>query len=79
MEKKLTLKGARVNAGFTQSYVAKHLKISKNTLLNYEKYRTIPDVDIAKKLASLYGQSINDLIFLPSDCALSQINENSHY
>lgn len=68
---KLTLKGARVNAGFTQSYVAKYLNISKNTLVNYEKYRTIPDIEMAKKLASLYGLSVNDLIFLPSNCTLS--------
>jgi DNA-binding XRE family transcriptional regulator len=68
---KLTLKGARANAGYTQSYVAKHLKISKNTLVNYEKYRTIPDIEMAKRIASLYGISVNDLIFLPSDCTLS--------
>lgn len=71
---KITLKAARVNAGLTQSDVSKHLNISKNTLVNYEKYRTIPDIDVAKRLASIYGLSINDLIFLPSDCALSPIN-----
>ena len=71
---KLTLKGARVNAGYTQSYVAKHFNISKNTLVNYEKYRTIPDIEMAKKMASLYGISVNDLIFLPSNCTLSTAN-----
>lgn len=68
---KLTLKGARVNVGLTQSEVAAKLGITKGTLVNYEKYRTIPDINIAKKMATLYGVSVNDIIFLPIDCALS--------
>lgn len=68
---KLTLKGARVNKGLTQSEVALKLGITKGTLVNYEKYRTIPDINIAKKMATLYEVSVNDLIFLPNDCALS--------
>ena len=67
----LTLKAARVNSGLTQAEVANHLGINKGTLVNYEKYRTIPDIGMAKKMASLYGVSVNDLIFLPNDCALS--------
>ena len=66
---KFTLKGARVNVGLTQTEVAKEIGVNKGTLVNYEKYRTIPDVETAKKLAKLYGLSVNDLIFLPSDCA----------
>ena len=33
---KLTLKAARVNAGLTQEEVAKTIKKSKNTIVNYE-------------------------------------------
>lgn len=68
---KLTLKAARVNKGLTQMDVANHLHINKGTLINYEKYRTIPDIETAKVMAALYGVSVNDLIFLPEDCALS--------
>ena len=68
---KLTLKAARVNKGLTQADVANRLGINKGTLVNYEKYRTIPDIETAKVMASLYGVSVNDLIFLPNDCALS--------
>ena len=68
---KLTLKAARVNKGLTQTEVANKLGINKGTLVNYEKYRTIPDIETAKVLASLYEVSVNDLIFLPNDCALS--------
>lgn len=67
----LTLKAARVNKGLTQDIVAKQLGITKGTLVNYEKYRTIPDISIAKRMASLYGVSVESLIFLPEDCALS--------
>ena len=65
----ITLKAARVNAGLTQKEAAKRLKISKGTLTSYEKYRTIPGVDTAKKIAALYGLEVDDIIFLPEDCA----------
>ena len=68
---RITLKAARVNKGLTQNDVAAKLHINKGTLVNYEKFRTIPDIVTARAMAHLYGVSINDLIFLPSDCALS--------
>ena len=68
---KITMKAARVNAGLTQGEVCAELGINKGTLISYEKYRTIPDIAIAKAMAKLYGLSVNDIIFLPSDCALS--------
>ena len=68
---KLKLKAARVNADLTLEAAAKALGITKNTLISYEKYRTIPDMEMGAAMASLYGASVNDLIFLPDDCALS--------
>lgn len=68
---KLTLKKARLIAGLTQADVVTSLGINKGTLINYEKFRTLPDIETAKALAKLYGLSIDDLIFLPNDCALS--------
>lgn len=68
---KITLKAARVNVGMTQEYVAKQLKKSKNTIVNYETGKSIPDIETGKALASLYGMSIDDLIFLPNNCAFS--------
>lgn len=59
----ITLKAARVNAEMTQAEAAKALGISKNTLLNYEKYKTIPDIEKSKQMAKLYGCTVNDLIF----------------
>lgn len=68
---KISLKAARVNAGLTQDEVAKITKKSKSTIVSYEKGRTSPDITVGKKLAELYGVSIEDLIFLPEDCTLS--------
>ena len=70
---KITWKAARVNAGLTQSDVVEKMGINKGTLINYEKYRTIPDINVAVALAKLYGLSTDDLIFLPSDCAFSTV------
>lgn len=59
-----TLKGARVNAGYTQREVSEILGISNVTIGNWEKGKTFPKVNQVEKLASLYGVNINDLIFL---------------
>jgi DNA-binding XRE family transcriptional regulator len=68
---KLTLRGARVNAGLTQDDVARTIKKSKNTIVSYEKGRSVPDIETGKALARLYGMSVDDIIFLPEDCTLS--------
>ena len=68
---KITLKAARVNAGLTQEEVAKKVKKSKNTIVNYESGKRSPDMVTGKALAELYGCSVDDLIFLPDHCALS--------
>lgn len=67
----ITLKAARVNADLTQNDAANKLGISKGTLANYEKYKTIMNVDMAQKVAALYGMEVDSIIFLPNDCALS--------
>lgn len=64
----IRLRAARVNADLTQLEVISNLRergirISKNTLASYEKYRTKPDIETAKALASLYGMTVDDIIF----------------
>lgn len=68
---KITLRAARVNVGLTQDEVAREVKKSKNTIVSYEKGRSTPDIETGKALARLYGVSVDDIIFLPNDCALS--------
>ena len=72
---KIKLNAARVNAGLTQEDVAKRLGKSKNTIVSWEKGKSSPDIETGKALAKMYGVSVNDLIFLPNDCALSTTKE----
>ena len=57
------LKAARVNAGLTQDEVAEKLGKSKSTIVNYELYRSKPDIETAQKLAELYGMSVDNIIW----------------
>lgn len=65
----MTPKAARINVGLTQNEASKALGISKGTLSAYESGKTIPKLDVAIKMAKLYGCSMEDLNFLPEDCA----------
>lgn len=59
----LSMKAARINAGYTQKIAAKLLNISKTTLSNYENYKTIPDVRTSVEMAKLYRQPVDNIIF----------------
>lgn len=65
MEKiRISLAAARVNAGLTQSDVAKKMHISKQTIVNWEKGVSEPKISQMDELLSLYKIS-RDYIFLP--------------
>lgn len=64
---KLTLKSARVNAGYTQEDAAKELNITPQTLRSYEKGNSFPEVPTLKKIEALYGVHYDDLIFIGVD------------
>ncbi len=51
----ISLAAARVNAGKTQSDVAKEMHISKQTLGNWEKGKVIPRFAQLVMLCNLYG------------------------
>ncbi len=57
----MSLAAARINAGLSQEAAAKALHISRNTLSNYENYKTIPDIDKGKEMAALYGVSVDEI------------------
>ena len=63
----LTLKAARVNAGYSQKQAAEKLGISAQTLLNYDKARRFPDVLTMRKIEDLYEISYRQINFLPND------------
>lgn len=61
---KYTLKTAREKAGLKQSEAAEKLNISVDTLSNYERGKTYPDVLLIKKIEDLYNVNYNQIIFL---------------
>ena len=63
----ITLKSARVNKGLTQVKAAELIGITVDTLSNYERGKSFPDVPIIKKIEEVYGVPYNDLIFLSTN------------
>ena len=61
----ITLKSARVNKNLTQAEAAKMLGISTETLSNYERGKSYPDVPIIKRMEDMYGLPYSELIFCP--------------
>ena len=61
----ITLKSARVNKNLTQAEAAKKLGISTDTLSNYERGKSFPDVPTIKRIEDLYGLPYSELIFCP--------------
>lgn len=60
----ISLAAARVNAGMTQDDVAKKMKISKTTIVNWEKGKVSPSCASLLMLCDLYNIP-KDNIFLP--------------
>lgn len=63
----ISLRAARINAGFTQKEASAHLGISNKTLLNWEKGVTFPNMNMVSKICKLYGVSFDNLNFLPTN------------
>lgn len=64
---KMSLKAARVNAGYSQKEAAEKLGVSNATLCEWEKGNTFPNVQQVDRICKLYGLTYDDIIFLPSD------------
>lgn len=71
---KLTLKACRVNAGFNQKEIAEQLNKTKETIISWEKGKTIPGGDDLQKLAKIYGVP-SDFIFLGDELALNEFRD----
>lgn len=69
---RLSLKTARELKGLKQSEAAKLIGISKDTLGNYERGKSYPDIPILRKIEETYGVSYDRLIFLPLDFGLTE-------
>lgn len=62
-----TLKQAREGQGYTQAEAAKLIGVSVETLGNYERGKSYPDIPTLRKIEELYGVPYDRLIFLPLD------------
>lgn len=61
----ISLAAARVNAKMTQADVAREMRVSKNTVVAWEKGATEPKISQTRELSRLYGIPF-DYIFLPT-------------
>ncbi len=71
----ISLAAARVNAGMTQEEVAKVMKISKTTIVNWEKGRVVPGIPEMEMMSRLYNIP-QDYIFLPCYSTKSRKTKN---
>lgn len=69
---KMTLKTARELKGLTQQEACKLIGITKDTLGNYERGKSYPDIPILRNIEKVYGVEYNQLIFLPLDFGLAE-------
>ena len=69
---KMTLKAARINAGYNQSQAASLLNVTKTTLVKWEKGTTFPNALAIKRICSVYNICYDDISFLPSDSFLAK-------
>lgn len=60
---KLTLKAIRINKGLSQEEASKRIGISVDTLGNYERGITYPDIPILKKIEEVYDVKYDNINF----------------
>ena len=60
---RMTLRAARVNAGYSQKEVADLLQISNKTLSSWENGDTFPSIKKIECLCKLYNMSYDDINF----------------
>ncbi len=68
---KFTLKTIREMRGLSQIDAAKTIGISVDTLSNYERGKSYPDIPVLRKIEKTYNIKYNQLIFLPLDYGLT--------
>jgi len=64
---RVSLRAKRIDLDLTLEEASKLIGISKYSLYNYEKYKTIPNIEVAKKIAKAYRVDIDSLRFAPDD------------
>lgn len=67
VKSRFTLKTAREMKRYTQEEAAKRIGVSVDTLGNYERGKSYPDIPVLRKIEEVYGIPYEQLIFLPLD------------
>lgn len=69
---RVSLKTARELNGLKQQEAAKLIGVSADTLGNYERGKSYPDIPVLRKIEEVYGIPYSRLIFLPLDFGLTE-------
>lgn len=69
---KVSLKVARELNGLKQQEAAQLIGVSADTLGNYERGKSYPDIPVLRKIEEVYGVPYNRIIFLPLDFGLTE-------
>lgn len=73
-----SLASARKKSGWSQEQVAEKLGVSRQTISKWELDETLPDIRQAKKLSSLYGLTLDQLIDFDMDLKeIERVIENT--
>lgn len=64
--RRLSLAALRVNAGYTQTKIAELLGVTQGAVSRWEKGSSHPRIGKAKKLAELYGVTLDEIYFAKS-------------
>ena len=64
---KISLKSARVNAGYSQKSASTKLGVSNKTLSSWENGATVPKADMVDKICRLYNVEYDSVNFLPNN------------
>lgn len=67
LKTRFTLRTAREMKKLTQEEAAKKIGVSTDTLSNYERGKSYPDIPILRRIEYTYGIPYERLIFLPLD------------
>lgn len=67
------IRGLRENASMTQGELASRVFVSRQTVINWEKGRTLPDAESLKRLSSVLGITLDALLDERSEERLRQI------
>lgn len=74
-ELRITLEAARVNARLKQKEAADRIGVTQQTLLNWEKGRTVPTIEHAIKMCEVYGVDLDHLNFFKPESIINGARE----